>query len=60
MKSFVKTTTTVTLVLNPDEVEWLKALMQNPLGPSEQVDDRRMREKFWDALQSVEASDAKA
>ena len=44
----------VTLVLNEQEAEWLKGLMQNPIGvmypQDEPKPDREMRRIFWEAL----------
>lgn len=49
MKSVIKVTTT-TLILNEDEIEWLKELIQNPIAAPELLTDSIMREKFWNAL----------
>jgi hypothetical protein len=45
---------TTTLVLNAEEAEWLKAIMQNPmfvrLPQDEDPRDRKLRAIFWTAL----------
>lgn len=48
MKVTIKTETI--LVLDDFEKEWLKAVMQNPLSSHETIQDRQMREKFWNSL----------
>jgi hypothetical protein len=54
MQTNTKITQTITLVLNEREAEWLKGLMQNPIGgmdpQDEPEDDREMRRIFWEAL----------
>ena len=54
MQTSVSAMKTTTLMLNEREAEWLKALMQNPIGvmypQDEPPDDREMRAKFWTAL----------
>lgn len=47
--------TTVTLELDQNEAQWLKAVMQNPLSCDPNPDNelktnREMREKFFNAL----------
>jgi len=46
--------TVVTIVLNEEEVAWLKGIMQNPLWvdhpDDEDLRDSRMRRTFWEAL----------
>lgn len=46
------------LLLNKEEVRWLKYIMQNPLyeqSPEEEDElDRDMRGRFWNALQEVD------
>ena len=45
---------TTTLVLNVEETEWLKSIMQNPMfarhPQDEDPQDRRLRAVFWTAL----------
>lgn len=56
MESDIKTTTKTYLVLNEDEKEWLKGLVQNPIRPYdagpevESSEDSVMRTRFWNAL----------
>jgi hypothetical protein len=54
MQTNVETTKTTTLVLNERETEWLKGLMQNPIGvrfpQDEPEQDKEMRHVFWEAL----------
>ena len=50
MKAETKKEVTVILEMNEKEAKWLKALMQNPLTPHENVVEGDMREKFWRAL----------
>lgn len=50
----IESTTTVTLVLDEDERQWLHATMQNPLHgevnpEAELISDYEMRKKFFDA-----------
>jgi len=43
-----------TLILNEEEVAWLKGIIQNPMWvdhpDDEDPKDKRMREAFWNAL----------
>ena len=53
MKATERKVRTITLELNEQEVEWLKGVMQNPIGASlaeEPKFDREMRHLFWTAL----------
>lgn len=43
----------IILQLEPEEVQWLKAMVQNPLKEDEDPIDTEMRRKFWRALQGV-------
>lgn len=53
MEATAKKQVQVTLVLDEFETEWLKDLMQNPIHGTLNTEDkldRKMRKKFWDAL----------
>lgn len=54
IKSETKTETTTTLVLNEEQVTWLKGIMQNPMfvdNPAHECeDDKTHRIAFWQAL----------
>ena len=63
MKSHIDKTVKVTLLLDKEEAQWLKDLMQNPLGrpdnPSallmdESTIDSDMRHRFFDAVKGVD------
>ena len=48
-----ETTIITTLKLNEQEREWLKSLVQTPIGISyedEPLESRKMRQTFWNAL----------
>ena len=55
MRVNITTNIVVTLVLSPDEANWLNGVMQNPLHGqdpgTEPLDDKEMRRKFFDATQ---------
>ena len=60
MDSKIKEEITIRLTLNRFEAEWLKSLMQNPIGLSdtnpheeENEQDHMMREAFWNALKKA-------
>ena len=38
------------LILNDEETEWLKGLLQNPLNNAESLPEETMRKSFFDAL----------
>lgn len=50
-------TTTVTLVLNEKEAQWLNGVMQNPLRDqtplTESEEDSSMRIKFFEATKNI-------
>ena len=50
-------TTTVTLVLNEKEAQWLNGVMQNPLWDqtplTESKEDSSMRIKFFEATKNI-------
>ena len=54
MESNIEIQKKIKLVLSESEAEWLKALVQNPIGvedPRDEPDDnRKMRHAFWEAL----------
>ena len=54
MKSSIETTKITTLPLNEHEVDWLKALVQNPYGYEDPRDEPKensdMRYALWNAL----------
>lgn len=55
MKTTVDKKLEITLILNEEEAEWLKAVVQNPIGVSyefgdESEADGHMREKFFNAI----------
>jgi len=50
MESKIETIETTTLVLNVEEREWLKGMMQNSMYHNETREDEVMRGKFWTAL----------
>lgn len=52
MKAEFQVVKTLQLTLEKDEIEWLKGLVQNPLGPDESETDRELRHRFWVALTS--------
>ena len=53
----VKIKKQIVLILSEPEAVWLKHTMQNPLHDNENVDDQKMREMFWRAIQESEISD---
>ena len=50
----VKTTTEVTLVLQENEVTWLKRVLQNPIMEIEEPGDSAMRHSLFNALPKVD------
>ena len=52
---------TLELVLDKDEIQWLKGIMQNPLFDTKPTDenpkDKEMRKKFWKALGGIMTPD---
>ena len=57
MESQVKKTILIRLVLNEEEAEWLRGLVQNPhcSDPNgEPEDERKIRMNFWKALETRE------
>ncbi len=61
MKTKIKTT--VILELVEEEVNWLKEIIQNPIGcttSDEELKDSKMRKLFWDALTYPEVNSNQA
>lgn len=50
MKTIIKTSIEVTLILNSKEAFWLKSITQNPLVEGESEDDVKMRNLFFVSL----------
>jgi len=53
MKSTMKQTTEVTLIMNAREANWLRSIMQNPIAQKhdrELPEDAEMRKHFWNQL----------
>lgn len=49
----METETTTILRLNEKEREWLKGVVQNPIGTTyeeESLENNKMRQVFWNAL----------
>jgi hypothetical protein len=57
MESEITTETTVILKLTGLEANWLKEIVQNPIGgidpQNEHEFEKRIRKSFWDALNLV-------
>lgn len=57
MEIIHRQTTTVTLVLNEKEAQWLNGVMQNPLRDqtplTESEEDSSMRIKFFEATKNI-------
>ena len=57
MEVIHRQTTTVTLVLNEKEAQWLNGVMQNPLRDqtplTESEEDSSMRIKFFEATKNI-------
>lgn len=55
MRVNITTNIVVTLVLSPEEAQWLHDVMQNPINcdiyEMESPQDAEMRKKFWEATQ---------
>ena len=57
MKSKMIKKVQIALSLDEDEAKWLKSLMQNPIGCSQDEEDpidEDMRMRFWDALFEID------
>ena len=53
MKSKIITKTTIILKLEENEANWLKGIVQNPIGctlEDEGEENKKMRMSFWEAL----------
>lgn len=56
MQVNLTTSISYTLILNADEAQWLKNVVQNPIGveyEDELEEHRKIRQAFWDALDNL-------